>query len=204
MTGFHDVSLPIRLALGAVGGPVRQTEIIRLASGHEVRNTKWARARRRWDIGSAIGSLADLQTLLNFFEARHGQLYGFRFRDPLDDASADPGSEIAATDQNLGTGDGEVTSFQLIKAYDAVTRTITKPIAGSVLVALDGAAQSAGWSVDTSQGLITFDHAPVAGVSVSAGFSFECPVRFESDRLDGVIEAFGAGRVVSAGLIELL
>lgn len=204
MSGFHEISFPMRLALGAVGGPERRTEIVTLASGHEVRNAKWARARRRWDVGSAVSDLADLQALLNFFEARHGQLYGFRFRDPLDASSALPGGAVTATDQVLGVGDGAANRFQLVKEYGGVTRTILKPVAGTVRVALNGAEALTGWSVDTSAGTLLFDVPPSDGEVVTAGFEFECPVRFESDRLDGVIEAFGAGRVVSAALIELL
>jgi len=84
MSGFHDVSFPMRLALGAVGGPERRTEVLALASGREVRNAVWARSKRRWDVGGAVTDLAGLQALLAFFEARMGRLYGFRFRDPLD------------------------------------------------------------------------------------------------------------------------
>jgi uncharacterized protein (TIGR02217 family) len=55
------------------------------------------------------------------------------------------------------------------------TRTITKPVAGTVRTALDGAEQLGGWSVDTTTGVVTFDSAPTAGVSVTAGFAFHVP-----------------------------
>ncbi|GAB5457393.1 MAG: TIGR02217 family protein [Henriciella sp.] len=203
MSGFHDVRFPMRLALGANGGPERRTDVLTLASGKEVRNAVWARGRRRWDVGGAIGDLASLHALISFFEARQGQLYGFRFRDPLDHSSALPNAPITAQDQVLGLGDDTETSFTLCKDYDGVIRKITKPVAGTVLVALDGIEQASGWSIDTDTGGILFDVAPPLGVEIKAGFEFDCAVRFDTDRLEGVIEAFGAGRVVSVGLIEL-
>lgn len=204
MTGFHEVSFPIHLALGAVGGPERRTEIVTLASGTEVRNAKWSRSRRRWDVGSAITRLADVQALLNFFEARQGRLYGFRFRDPLDHSSALPGETVSPLDQGLALGDGEVTDFQLVKDYGGTVREIRKPIPGSVRVALDGIEQSGGWSLDATTGVVALDQAPAHGIEIRAGFEFECAARFEADQITGVIEAFGAGRIVSVTLVELL
>ncbi|MEL6861511.1 MAG: DUF2460 domain-containing protein, partial [Pseudomonadota bacterium] len=78
------------------------------------------------------------------------------------------------------------------------------PIAQSVRVALDGVEQDQGWQADEATGRIQFDAAPRAGQTISAGFEFDCPVRFESDQINGVIEAYGAGRVVSVSLIEIL
>lgn len=204
MSGFHEVQFPMRLALGAVGGPERRTEILTLASGREVRNAVWAQARRRWDVGGAVSDLAGLHTLLSFFEARHGRLYGFRFSDPMDHESAPPGAGISASDQVLGVGDDAVTVFQLVKDYGGTIRPIKKPVAGSVSIAVDGAQQSTGWSLDTATGQVNFDAPPLAGAVVTAGFEFDCSVRFDSDRLEGIVEAFGAGRVVSVGLIELI
>lgn len=204
MSGIHDVQFPMRLALGAVGGPERRTEILSLASGREVRNSAWAQARRRWDVGGAVSDLADLHALLSFFEARQGRLYGFRFRDPMDHASAPPGASISPDDQILGVGDDVRLTFQLTKDYGGTSRTITRPVPSSLRVALNGIEQVSGWTLDADSGQVNFAFPPVAGEVVSAGFEFDCPVRFESDRLEGVIEAFGAGRIVSVGLIELI
>ncbi len=204
MTAFHDVDFPMRLALGAVGGPEWKTEIAALASGKEVRNGKWSRSRRRWDVGSAVSSLADLQVLVSFFEARMGRLYGFRFRDPLDHSSAVPGVEVSAEDQDLGVGDGSLATFQISKHYGAFARPITKPVPGTVRIAVDGVERHSGWTVSVDSGEVLFDVPPSPGAEIRAGFEYDCPVRFESDQIAGVIEAFGAGRIVSVSLIELL
>ncbi len=204
MSGFHDVRFPMRLALGATGGPERRTEVLTLASGKEVRNSIWARSRRRWDIGGAISDLAGLHELISFFEARHGRLFGFRFRDPMDHSSAAPGVDISPEDQVLGQGDDVMTRFALQKDYGGTLRVISKPIAPSLRVALDGVELSAGWAYDQNTSEIVFDVPPEIGAMVTAGYEFDCPVRFESDQLTAVIEAFGAGRVASVGLVELL
>lgn len=204
MSDFHDVSFPLRLALGAVGGPERRTEIVTLASGQEVRNAKWARARRRWDVGGAVSDLAGLQALISFFEARMGRLYGFRFRDPIDHSSAPAGEVVSAQDQLIGVGDGVQTVFQLSKDYDGISRTITKPVFGTTRMSLDGTEVSSGWHVEADSGAVIFESAPSNGALIRAGFEFDCPARFESDQIDGVVEAFGAGRVISVGLIELI
>ena len=73
-----------------------------------------------------------------------------------------------------------------------------------VMISLDGVQTLSGWTVDTSSGLVTFDAPPAADVVITAGFEFDCPVRFESDQIQAVIEAFGAGRVASVGLVEII
>lgn len=202
LNNFHEVSFPVPLALAASGGPERKTEVVTLASGAEARNALWAGSRRRWDVGSAVTRLDTLQAVVAFFEARGGRLSGFRFRDALDDRSCAPGVAVSATDQVIGTGDGETTTFQLVKAYGTYSRRILKPVAGSVLVAVDGVAVSA--SVDAATGIVTLAEAPMEDAVISAGYRFDCPVRFDTDRLDVNLEAFGAGRVLSIPLIELV
>ena len=142
MPAFHDVQFPLPLAFGASGGPQRQTDIVTLANGHEQRNTARAHSRRRYDAGIGIKSLDDVRVLIAFFEARRGQLYGFRFRDPIDYCSAETTEVINATDQIIGLGDGAQTQWQLVKTYGDTQgswqRQITKPVQSSVVIALGG------------------------------------------------------------------
>jgi uncharacterized protein (TIGR02217 family) len=196
---FHDVSLPLPLALASVGGPERRVDIVTLASGREVRNASWQGSRRRWDVGSAVTRLETLRTLVAFFEARGGSLNGFRFRDPIDHTSGDP---VTPNDQMIGTGDGVAAQFALVKNYGSVRRRILKPVIGSVRAAIDG--QETACTTDHSGGRITFASPPPQGAVITAGFHFDCPVRFAADRLDINLEAFGAGRALSIPLIELL
>lgn len=198
---FHEERLPARLAFGSTGGVERRTEVVTLASGWERRSTPWALGRRRYLIGANLRSLDDMAALTAFFEARRGRLYGFRFRDFADFKSCAPGGEVAATDQALGVGDGTRRTFQLVKRYGDVERPIRKPVAGSVRVAVNGA--EVGFSLETTTGEATLDAAPAPGATVTAGFVFDTPVRFDTDRIEATLESFGAGRMAAVPLIEV-
>lgn len=200
---FHEVRLPARLSFGSTGGVERRTEVVTLASGYERRSSPWAQGRRRYLIGAGLRSLDDMAELTAFFEARRGRLYGFRFRDFADFKSCAPSGAIAPTDQALGVGDGGRRVFQLVKHSGDLSRAITKPVAGSVRVAVNGVEASGGWSVDANSGQVTFAVAPALGAAVSAGFAFDTPVRFDTDRIEVTLETFGAGRVAAVPLIEI-
>jgi uncharacterized protein (TIGR02217 family) len=199
---FHEVRLPARLAFGSTGGVERRTEVVTLASGFERRSTPWAHGRRRYLIGAGVRSLDDAATLVAFFEARRGRLHGFRFRDFADFKSCGPSGVVAPTDQTLGVGVGDQTAFALSKTYGDLARPITKPVADSVRVAVDGAETSA-FTVDPATGLVTFDDPPPEDAVLTAGFEFDVPVRFDTDRIDVTLESFEAGRIVAVPLIEL-
>lgn len=199
---FDEVRLPVRLAFGSTGGVERRTEVVELASGFERRSTPWALGRRRYLIGAGLRSLDDMAALTEFFEARQGRLRGFRFRDFADFKSCAPTGEVAATDQEIGLGDGLTNRFALKKAYGAVSRPVAKPVEGTIRVAVDG-VETMAFSVDASRGVVTLDEAPPQGARVTAGFWFDTPVRFDTDRLEVTLESFEAGRVAAVPLKEI-
>jgi uncharacterized protein (TIGR02217 family) len=208
---FHEVRFPVDVAIRSRGGPERRTDIVTLGSGAEERNQRWAHARRRYDAGYGVRSLQALSTVISFFEERRGQLYGFRFKDRMDFQSSLNGAAPAAADQVIGLGDGARSAFQLIKRYGAgntaYERPIRKPVAGSLLVAVGGTSRTAGthYDADFTTGMITFrlGHIPAAGASVTAGFAFDVPVRFDADRLEVNLASFEAGEIPSIPLIEI-
>lgn len=210
MAAFHEVLFPLSLAMGAAGGPERRTEIVTLANGREERNSPWSGSRRRWNAGVGVRSLDDLHLLLAFFEARKGRLHGFRWRDPVDWKSCAPSQTPSSIDMPLGVGDGARTVFPLIKRYESggvwSDRAIVKPVSGTVRVAVDGSelVEEAGFTIDHATGLVALASAPGESVSVSAGFEFDTPVRFDADRLELSFEAFGAGAAPDAPVIEIL
>jgi uncharacterized protein (TIGR02217 family) len=202
VTDVHEVRFPLSLGLRAQGGPVFSTSITETASGHEHRNINWAQARRRYDAVPGIRSESDLAQLLTFFEARRGRGHGFLYEDPLDHASAQHGEAITATDQLLGLGDGVRSQFAVIKAYGEMARRITRPRADTLLVAVNGVAQASGWSL-ADKGVISFASPPAVGATVTAGFLFDVPVRFEQDGLELSLASFHAGDIGSVPLVEL-
>lgn len=206
---FHEVRFPDNISRGARGGPERRTQIVELASGDEERNASWANSRRRYDAAYGVRRADDLAAVVAFFEARNGRLHGFRWKDWGDYKSCLPSGSPAPTDQAIGAGDGDgaATVFQLVKAYTSGaqtwTRAITKPVAGTVTVAIDGVAQASGWSAEISTGLITFTTAPAAGTAITAGFEFDVPVRFDTDQLDVTHDLEHLGSITSIPLIEV-
>jgi uncharacterized protein (TIGR02217 family) len=206
---FHDVRFPAKLSFGSTGGPERRTEIVALGSGFEERNTPWAHGRRRYDAGLGVKSLTDLYAVIAFFEARRGRLYGFRWKDHLDFKSKGPLEPIAATDQTIGTGTGAQTVFALSKTYASgpasYMRPVKKPVSGTVLVAVGGVAKTMGtdYTLDANTGLVTFAAAPASGASVTAGFEFDVPVRFDTDRLEISLAAFKAGELPHVPVVEI-
>lgn len=206
---FHPIRFPLDIALGAVGGPQRLTDVVTLASGREERNSRWARSRRRYNAGYGVKSKADMQAVLDFFEERRGRFHSFLWRDALDCTSRNDGAAPAMLDQQIGIGDGAETRFQLVKRYgasfDPYLRPIAKPVTGSVIIAVDGvAAESGDYFVDPLTGIVTFDAAPGDGDTVTAGFQFDVPVRFDTDRLDVELSGFDAAVVPHIPLIEVL
>ena len=207
---FHEVLFPVDIALNSEGGPTRRTDIVALVSGHEERNSPWAGSRRAFNAGYGVKSIADIEDVIAFFEARHGRLYGFRFRDPFDFKSCRVGQAPAPDDQLIGTGDGAETAFQLVKRYASgaasYARIIKKPVAGSVRVAVEGVEKNEGadFTVDETSGVVHFATPPGAGLSVTAGFLFDTPVRFDTDELRINLAAFEAGDIPSIPLIEVL
>jgi uncharacterized protein (TIGR02217 family) len=173
---FHEVQFPTDISFGSNGGPEFKTEVVALANGHEKRNQVWEYPRERWNVAYGVNTKGLLQMLVTFFMARKGRLTGFRFKNHDD---------FEATDQELGTGDGSTTGFQLVKLYtsggETTTRKITKPVTGTVVVYIDSVLQGSGWTVDTTTGIVTFDTPPSSGEVIMADFDFDVPVRFDTD-----------------------
>ena len=200
MSAFHDVSFPFALAAGAKMKLMQASEIVRLASGRDVRNARWSRPLRQWNIAGAITGANRVAELMTFFEARRGNVHAFRFRDAFEYSSGtdDPTPE----DQVLGAGDGTQTVFQLVKSEGSSVRKITKPVAGSVRVSVDG-IETTDFTVDALTGLVTLAAAPDVGAAVRAGFLFDLPARFEASTLDITLDACRAGRAANVLITEV-
>jgi len=75
---------------------------------------------------------------------------------------------------------------------------------GTLRVAVSGRElNGSAFSLDALTGAVTLSSPPAIGATVTAGFAFDTPVRFDTDRLDVTLEGFEAGRMVAAPLIEV-
>ncbi|MDF1729796.1 MAG: DUF2460 domain-containing protein [Sulfitobacter sp.] len=206
---FHEVRFPPGLSLGASGGPQRRTEVVTLSNGFEERNSPWAHSRRVYDAGVGMRSIDDLRDVLGFFEARHGQLHGFRWKDWADYKTARSGQEPAFEDETIGFGDGVTSVFQLTRTYrsgpHSYARPIRKPVQDTVRVGVeqDELTEGVDYELDVTTGLVTFAHPPDPAMEVLAGFEFDVPVRFDTDRILASVASFGAGQVPDVPVVEV-
>jgi uncharacterized protein (TIGR02217 family) len=195
--GFAEVQFPADISYGSSGGPEYATDIVASNSGYEQRNVNWQQARARYNVAHGVKTKAQLDALIAFFRARKGRAYGFRFKDWTDYQGT----------ETLGTGNGVITQFQLIKTYasGSVTelRTITKPVSGSIQIYNNAVLQTSGVSVDTTTGLVTFTAAPATGHVITASYQFDVPVRFDTDKLSASLDAYGIHSWLDIALVEV-
>jgi uncharacterized protein (TIGR02217 family) len=192
MQAFDDVAFPLALGREAEVSPAFATDVVEGAGGYEMRSARWDGARTAYDVGPGVRSEADVAALLEFFRARRGPARAFRLRDPFDHD---------ARGVAIGTGDGVTRAFALVKRYGDAVRRITRPVAGSVSVAVDGRAVHAFTVADA--GVVTLDAAPAAGAVVTASFTFDVAVRFAEDRMSVSRATHLAGEAASVPLVEV-
>ena len=207
---FHDVLFPTAISRGSQGGPERKTEVVVLGSGHEERNSRWADSRRSYNAGYGARSLDDLHAVIGFFEERRGRLHGFRWRDHADHKSCAPGATPTPLDQPLGIGNGTTATFQLGKIYGSAhapyVRAITKPVSGTVLIAVAGVLRPpTAFVIDHTTGVVSFTagNVPLSGAAVTAGFLFDVPARFDTDKLELNLSGFQHGAIPSIPIVEI-
>jgi uncharacterized protein (TIGR02217 family) len=198
---FVEERLPDLIALDAVGGPRFLTDVGTSLSGYERRADFWDIERGQWDLGYANRNEAETLALIAFFNAvACGRLHGFRFKDRQTVDGYTGAGEF------LGVGDGLTDTFQLRKLYtvadETSTRPITKPVPGTVRLAVDGVYVES-FTVDTTTGLVTLAEAPGEGQPVHAWYEFDVPVRFDSDWLDLLLIEPGLYGWNSVTLVEL-
>lgn len=205
MQAFDDVPYPLALGRDASVAPEFSTTVAVTASGFERRNALWSDARLRFDVGPGVRSEGEMGALIAFFRARRGPARGFRLRDPTDFSSHGMTGTPTLLDQVLGEGDCQRSAFALVKAYgtgdEPQLRRITRPVAASLVVSIDGTASTA-WTLE-SGGILSFATPIPTGAIVRAGFLFDVPVRFAEDRLDVSGAAFAAGEAPSVPLVEI-
>lgn len=198
MTDILNYRFPTDIALGAVGGPEFLTEITETPQGQEQRQIKRSHPRARYRISYGLKNVNQLDQVRAFYYLVKGRAYGFRYKDPLDHQ---------VERQDLGKGDGNTKSFQLVKTYqldaqNAYRRVITCPDEESLQLFQDGV------EVENFQlqkkGKIVFREAPAPNTKITASFLFDVPVRFDSDFLAQKIEAPNAVSIDDIHLIELI
>lgn len=195
---FVEVRFPEDISYGSRGGPGYSTTITVTEGGYEKRNARWQQARGRYNVAHGVKTRTQLDALLAFFRARKGRAYGFRFKD---------WGDYAAIGQSIGVGNGSTTQFSLSKTYRSGgatdVRLITKPVAGTVKLYVNGTLQNTGVTVNHANGIVQFAAAPASGALLSVDFEFDVPVRFDTDTLSASLDAYGVHSWLDIPLVEV-
>lgn len=214
---FIDTRFPTDISYGSKGGPGYSTLVVVSDSGNEERVARWQNPKRQYDVRYGIKSREQMYAVIELYTSVQGALNGFRYKDWVDYNSSlyghrvpeGPTDNTTPIDQVLGTGDGATTQFQLAKVYTfgstTRTRNITKPVDGSISIAIDG-TPSVAFGLDATTGIITFDSVPDDGAALTWGGEFDVPVRFGKGAdalLQAEITDFGYGSLDPINLVEI-
>jgi len=74
-----------------------------------------------------------------------------------------------------------------------------------VLVGLQGDPKAAAvdFDVELATGVVTFVDAPPPGATVTAGYEFDVPVRFDTDSIQTSAASFNAGEIPNVPVVEV-
>jgi uncharacterized protein (TIGR02217 family) len=145
---FIENQFPTDISIGAKGGPKWRTTVTETISGWEQRLQNWSNLKGVYDVGYGVKSIADLQSLRDFFNETRGRAHGFRFKDWLD---------YSVTDEALVPNGSD--TVQLIKTYGSgfnnYVKNIIKPVSSPAVTMKRNGGSFTTFTVDTTTGIIT-------------------------------------------------
>lgn len=186
---MSSVVFPSRTTLPGVAWPVKRTPMWKTIkpvaiSGKESAIALWSYPRYQYELvynvlrtGSIAGSTyTEWQTLLGFYNARNGGFDSFLFDDEDDDS---------VTTQNIGTGDGTTTAFQLVRSLGGFAEPVLAPNVVTTVYDNGTPVNPLNYTVNnwaaTNPGVLAFTSAPAAGHTITATFTYYWPCRFVED-----------------------
>lgn len=197
---FLEYRFPLVVSHDSDGGAEYSTEVIEIYSGYEQRNERWSEPKYRFNVATGVKTTTDLYTLITFFHAVGGRAHGFRYKDWSDYKSCGPLATLANNDQIIvAAATAGQSTAQLAKTYTygslSRTRYISKPVSGTTVLAKNGVAFTSGWTIDTTTGIITFATPLTLNDVVTAGFEFDVPVRFDTDKISTKFVYYKLGEI---------
>ena len=188
MAEFLEERLPLDIRMGASHSDDYAVTITQTAGGAEYRKLVHQYPMRRWTINFTLLRDDLAARVLALYHRAYGRYAGFRVRDVDDyNSSATGRGTITMLDQPLTRLAAGI--YQLRKEYGAggtplgigrPARIVYKPVSGTVIAAKNGVSISSGLSVDITTGVVTVSPAPLVGDTITAGFEFDIPARFDS------------------------
>lgn len=166
-----SVEFPHDISENSEGSTTFQTAITQVDSGFEQRLSRWDEPIMEYNVAYGVRTMEQLHDLMAMFRATKGQLFAFLYKDYWDFTSsfaigveARIPEPITNLDQVLVPAAGTDVQFevQIIKTYTlgvtTALRTVTKPVTGTLVVALDGTplVETTDYTVDYTTGIISF------------------------------------------------
>jgi len=187
MGQFLEERLPVDVRMGASYSDDYTVEITQTAAGAEYRKLVHSLPVRTFLVDFTLLRDDLAARVLALYHRAYGKYAGFRVRC-YDDFStnAHTGTPTALDQPTTYISSGV---YQLLKQYGSgatplgiglPTRTIYKPVAATVKIAVNGTPLGSGISVNDTTGRVTLTPAPSGGDVVTAGFEFDLPCRFNS------------------------
>lgn len=192
---FFEQQFDPRLSYGARGGPVWSTSTAKSSSGRRAANRNWSAPLHRYNVGHAVKTNDDFETVRAFFYVVSGAYDGFRFKD---------WSDFECTRDNSALRLVSGTTWQLQRKYTVGSRTylrdIQKPCTTPAPVVWR--LRSGVWSTVTLAGSpfpLDYTNGRVGITGHQAGDTyawvgeFDVPVAFAADEMEAEIVDAGAG-----------
>lgn len=214
MTRFIDEYAPDDMpSWPCASAPRFSTQIVQVDSGDEQVNQRWEHPLYRFTLPEVIREQVTFEAVRDQWLSMRGPAHTWPWRDPLDFASVGldgPTIEppLSGDDQLIGYGDGLTRAFQLTKTYQRGSQTYVRniylPVVDSLVVHINGAPTSNVYTITRPGGIITFEFAPSPGDEITAGYYFDCEVRFESDEaFEGIVQSYAVAGYASITLVEV-
>ncbi len=164
---------------GSTKTPIWSTKVQKTASGRELRAAYYSYPVWKFSLSYEVlraNALAELQTMVGFFNARQGSFDSFLYEDPEDSA---------VVNQGFGAVIAGQTKYQLVRAIGGNTEPITAP-KGTPAISVGGVTKTAGtdYTVNNSTGVVTFLTPITAGQQLTWTGGFYFRVRFLQDSVD--------------------
>lgn len=123
----------------------------------------------------------ELDWLMGFFEAQHGDLLPFYLR--VSDLPGQLPAASQAQGQAIGTGDGVTVNFQLCRTVGPYLEPVQMPDPAFTPVIYFNGIVATGWTL-LPRGIIQFAVAPAVGKAITADFNWLYLCRFDQPEAD--------------------
>lgn len=163
MAEFLEEVLPINVRMGASYTDAYEVEIKTTVSGKEYRKLTHPFPVRSFHINFTLFKADMAERVLALYHRSYGMYAGFRVKCVDDFSTNNHVDAPTPTDWVLPLVSAGV--YQLVKGYGLGAagiaiglpyRKIFKPVSGTTVVAIGGAAQAGAWTVSTTTGQVTF------------------------------------------------